>query len=602
MRLRRLLLISTLLAGATFAASDIPDPATLPEKQSHGDSAATYPAEAARRLLAGKALLDQGDVEKARQEFAQALKADDLQPMVYFYQAVVAYRLGDYPRALERANEGSGVLRDNEINGGSTPELAAQQARFAELEKAIEAKLATTGGKAGENPLKKKQDFEAALNEGDEAYSKGLLAKAAAAYARAFRADPTQGEIGLRAASLFADRLKNPLDAAILWQQVLAAGEPHATTARAELQSHHDALAAVLAGGLQRVRSGNQNRSTVNGLPMLIDPTEALRLAEAFPESTELQVEIAARYAWPGLIDDILAHLQAASRLGLTPDEFLARKEFVDYLERVGEKDAGAQRLSAFVRDAYGEETLGVVRTELKRRAEETARLAREKAEKERQARVAKELKELTAWRDGERSKTMQEMNRLLVARDDIAVEMAETRPGKKAAPRFTNARTTSFSLRSSGGYWLGHSLRYVLYRPKGAQTSYEDARIQIRSFASLRQVEWWPSSWEYFPARLPRGSASVSFLPASAAQRELSKGVSLTFGNPADVHAEYTSTAGASQESTTRVENSASFVSIQALLTDDEAMRLKQLFEQLAKLDAAGNDAEKLRRLRAAN
>src|SRR6187431_48838 len=120
-----------------------------------------------------------------------------------------------------------------------------QLQRFKELADTIQAKQESVKALGPQvDPAKKKQEFDDSLRAGDEAYGKGLLAKAAAAYAKAFRADPTQGEIGLRAAMLYGDRLKNLTEAAVLWQQVLAAGEPHATTARAELQSHREALDA----------------------------------------------------------------------------------------------------------------------------------------------------------------------------------------------------------------------------------------------------------------------------------------------------------------------------------------------------------------------
>ena len=54
-----LLLFSlALLAAPAIAADDTPDPANLPEVERKGDSPAEHPAEMARRLRAGKALLE----------------------------------------------------------------------------------------------------------------------------------------------------------------------------------------------------------------------------------------------------------------------------------------------------------------------------------------------------------------------------------------------------------------------------------------------------------------------------------------------------------------------------------------------------------------
>jgi tetratricopeptide (TPR) repeat protein len=600
MRLLPLLFALILLVPSARAAD--PDPAKLPEKVDMGNNHWRYPAEAARRIQAGKTLLDAGNLDGAKEEFDKAEKADWDQPSVYFYQAVVAYRQGDYERAANRAKEGSGVVFDHVAHGDNTAEDQADSKRFDELTQAIADKAKTVASES--TATRKRAEYDAALKEGDEAYSQGLLAKAAAAYAKAFRADRTQGEIGLRAAGLYADRLKNFLDAGILWQQVIAAGEPHATTARTEVQTHHDALDAVLTAGLERVRSGNQNHSTANGRPMLADPTEALRLAEAFPDSTELQVAIAIRYVWPGRIDDILAHLQAAVRLGLTPDEFLANKEFVEYLVRVGDQDAGARRFLAFVGDAYGDDTLGKIRTEVKRRADEIARLAREKAEKEQQEKTAKEFNELTRWRDARRNETLNAVNQLISARNGTEVEMVPANPtGKKRTERRTMLRYTSVSF-EGGKYVFKFWQRATTIRLSTGSVSptATEYLVSLPSLGSLSGVAVWPSSWESQLKRIGGADSTIYNLPADAGHRALCKELLLTFNGSPNIYRQTTVTYEyPTVDGSTGYNDSTSsdgVIEIPAMLTDEEAARAKSLLEKLGRLDAARTVGQ-LRQLR---
>lgn len=599
-RLLPLLLALTVLAQPAFAI-DIPDPASLPEKKLNGDSDPTYPAECARRLLAGKAFLDSGDLEKAQAEFAAATKADESEPWVYFYRAVVAYRLADYPEALRLANSGIGGVNDVFAYGDPTDETKAQLARFTELRDAIQVKLDATGGRAGENPLKKKQEFADALKEGDDAYAKGLLAKAAAAYAKAFRADPTQGEIGLRAATLYADRLKNLLEAARLWQQVLAAGEPHATAARAELQSHRDALDKLLRSELAELHNWIVGLVLyVNGVRTNKDPAEALRLAEAFPESVELQVELALLYAGNDNIEETVAHLQSAARLGLSADDFLARKEFIQSFTRISLDSAKGRPLAEFVRDAYGDDTLGKIRTELKRRAdevarqtEETKRRAREQVEKERKARLAAELKELSAWREEQRNKTIAEANDLLSARSEIEVGYVDAKTGKKRSSNLNKVKFGTSFYRTPEGYELRGGLKTLYYRKNGlldnivgfVETNKIPSFARFRE-ATIRTSHWWSEIY-----------STNQWLP-EAGYRPLCNTIILQFG------------AGILQRSVTRQVDddftqepdlvNQSSIELALLLAPEELPRLQQAFARLAELDAVGNDLEKLRQLRA--
>lgn len=573
-----LFLALTAFALRAFAIAEPASPAALPEKLLHGDSDPSYPAEGARRLEAGKALLEQGDLAGAQEEFNKAEVADSYEAMVYFYQAVAFYRQGNYERALRCAETGEGVVRDD-LNYGSPPRADSPERlqRFKELQDLIKQKAAAVA----------KGDPDTFIREGDEAYGKGLQAKAAAAYAKAFRADPTRGETGLKAASLYADRLKNLLEAAILWQEVIAAGEPHATAGRVEVQSHRDALDALFREGFNQRDQWRQNQ----------EPSAALRLAQAFPESTELQIELAVLSARRGKVADMINHLQAASRLGMSADDFLAQVDFIDYLAKNGGVDAAvSQPLVTFVRDAYGEQPITAIRTELKRRTDETARLAREKAEKERQARLAAERKELTTWRNVQWLQAVQEVNSLISAHNNLEIEMALVTPGKKKQ-RTRSAITRFNSFAAEGGsyrfkLWYRNTVVW-LANGVASPTAHEEL-ISLPSFAPLREITVSPSPW------LP---LSTSVQPADPGTRALAREVSLVFNSPARIHRNQTMTYEYETEDGTtgytNEYNTDTSVVIHALLQDGEVARLRALFQQLAQLDAAGSDLEKLRQLR---
>lgn len=578
-RLTLLLFALALLSAAL--ADDIPDPDTLPEKVQKGDMDPEYPAEMARRLRDGKAFLENGELEKAQEELARAEKAA-LHQMVYFYQAVVAYRLGDYPRALQRANEGLGVLSDIRSYGDPTPETAAQEQRFGELRDAIQAKLDATGGKAGPDPRRVRQEFEAAEQEANEAFAQGLPAKAANAYARAFRLDPTRGELGLRAATLYADRLNNPLEAARLWQQVLAGGEPHASAARLELQSHRDVLDGVLQAGLaKRQRWRGQG------------PAEALQLAEAFPESTDLQVEIALIHAFKGQVDAMIEHLQAASRLGMGLDEFRAQRDFLNFFEVSGVDTPAGRRLASFLRDAYGDETImATLRTEVKRRADERVRLEREKAEKERQARIAAEFKELDAWRSAERRKVVAEAGQLLNRHNGIEVEVLYLPPPvtkSQSKPRNLATNSTQFSW-DGRVYDLHWELNNRSVRRNGAVNGYDRSeRYTFASTASFAAINVKPSTWLQLYVD---GDFQVV-----EPYRALCRLVEISFRN--QVVRQQTDWHDLGNDPSPRRTATTSTATINVMLTDAEVARLQWLFARLSQLDGAGDNVGKLRQLR---
>lgn len=606
-------------AKAKLLADGLPDPAALPEKIQAGDMPAVHPREAAARLRAGKALLDQGAAAKALEEFNKAAELDEYQFLACFYQAVAAYRIGDYSAALRSAKRGLELIdAEAENHGANAPEIVTQRKRFQELETAIEAKAKAKAAPSTPAATGKKDDYESALKEGDDAFAKGLIAKAAAAYARAYRADPRQGEIGLRAASLYADRLKNLLEAARLWQQVVAGGEPHATTARAELQSHREALDGLLQTELAKLHSWIADTvSYANGKLMGRNPAEPLQLAEAFPESMELQVELALLYIGNDDVAAAVTHLETAARLGFGPDEFLARKEFTnpfglrkpsrqhplpagsppdDDEDRITLLSPKGAPLAQFVRDAYGEETLNKIRAELKRRADEAARAASERAEKARQAKLAQEQKELSAWRDGERSRVVAEANSLITALNNVEVAIVAVQPVKKV--RYRNSVTPFNELSLQGSTYTfrlwDRSTSVFLSTGSVAPTVREQV-ITVPSFAGMRSVTVEPVS--YWWHHDPQYST-----PADPSYRTLVRTVVLNFNRSFRVRETIDLEFEPADDSAKHYDNESETWSISflALLRSDaDIARLKQLFTRLAELDAAGSDLKKLRALR---
>lgn len=573
-RLLSCLLTLAILTQPMRAAETTPAP--LPETRSHGDSPPSYPAECARRIEAGKRLLDSGDLKGAWREFDLAERAESAEPMSYFYRAVIAYRQGDYPVALKMADVGRDIANENVYRADKPvdADLTATALRLTELYDTIKAKADANPGQGNAVAL---------LRSADEAYANGLLAKAASAYAEAFRADPTQGEVGLKAATLFADRLKNPLEAARLWQQVLAAGEPHATVARAELQSRRDVLDAVLREGLAK-RDQWHNRG--------VDVTEPLSLAEAFPESTDLQVELAVLFFRKGSVESMVKHLQSASRLGLSADDFLARRDIVDFLQQTGglEKTGVGKALATFVRDAYGEEALTTIRTELKRRSDEIARLAREKTEKERLARLAKELRELNTWRHTERMKAVHEVNALLSSRNGIEVPTARVTPDKHDRSRSSRTRANSFAY-ENGQYVLRSDNTIAIYYANGRiTTSGETETSTFTSVGTFAGLTARPSNWLDV-------TTETAFQPA-AGFRQLCQLLSFTFSSGVIsrrvVWRDYNGAATSHLDTANQPH-----ILLQAMVTEPEILRFRQLFLRLAQLDQAGDNLVKLRQLR---
>jgi len=146
----------------------------------------------------------------------QAITSSPEKYKAYYYKAAALYsnnELDDAEKALAQALE-----------------------RAADEEKLIVGKL----GKA----IAYKRASLAAIKQGNDAMADGLVAKAGAAYRSAWLAGRLDPELGLKAASLLADRLAQPIDAAITYREVIDTypDSPAAQTAADELAKLRPAL------------------------------------------------------------------------------------------------------------------------------------------------------------------------------------------------------------------------------------------------------------------------------------------------------------------------------------------------------------------------
>src|SRR5690349_10224397 len=134
--------------------------------------AATSTANENAALGRGKKLLDESKPDAALLEFQTATQADPAHFEGYFYSAVASYRLGNLAAAEEFAKLALSKAPDGD------------KGRVQEM-------LTVIG---------EKQSYERLEIEGDEALAKGLRAKAAESYRKAYLLFPKDGRLGLKAA------------------------------------------------------------------------------------------------------------------------------------------------------------------------------------------------------------------------------------------------------------------------------------------------------------------------------------------------------------------------------------------------------------------
>ncbi|HEX2862391.1 MAG TPA: hypothetical protein VHN79_12160 [Lacunisphaera sp.] len=414
---------------------------------SAADAADAYP----RALAAGKAQLDAGQLADALRDFQQAVQADGTQYEGYFYLAVASFRLGDHAAAEEYAGAA--------LNAAT----GADQTRANELLTAI----------------RKAKEVEELAQQADGALDQGLIAKAADLYARAFELAPDRGDLGLKGATLYANRLNRLLEAATLYHGAVASGDAAAaTTAGAELGALHDRLSALY-------------RKELPDAVAREDRTKLAWLRKAFPQESQPSFEIAAGFAKDGDGKWAVHWLREAVKRGSGYADIQARVAFLD----LWEKDS--PELKSFLGDAFGQDAVDDMNRRLRSRQAKQAeekRIAAQKAEAERIAREAvlrkhQQEKELADRENASRPLRAQ-LRRPVVEQLKL---LLETKPkqqiGEKRKGYYTSVAhdfNASFALHGDD-YVLAHKQVEHGWGPKGRNGVTENVRTYI--LASLEQL-----------------------------------------------------------------------------------------------------------------
>lgn len=271
-------------------------------------------------ISTGIALLEKRDLEKALTTFQDTVKADPARYDGYFYSAVASYRLGNLSAAEEYAKIALEKAADSE-----KPRVEETLAIFAQ-----------------------KRESERLEREGDEALAKGLRAKAADSYRKAYLLYPTDGMLGLKAASLYADTLKRLLDALVLWQNVITNADAESVAAaRNEVSQRQAAVDELYKQQLARLK-GPERKKAQDILAVMV---------QAFPDRPQVQVELAAAYCSAKDIAKAIEHLSRASALGADVSTIQFREAFI-----YKACDEEAVDFHTFITDAFGAETLEVMR------------------------------------------------------------------------------------------------------------------------------------------------------------------------------------------------------------------------------------------------
>jgi hypothetical protein len=242
--------------------------------------------------------------------------------------------------------------------------------------------LAPASGRAAVEKLrdavKARKDEAAAEQAASAALAEGLFGKAAPAYERAWLSGRTRPDLGLKAADLYANRLKSPIDAGRVLRQVIAAtpGRPEAELAQTELQKVAPALRTIAQEHVAVARDNSGEEAL-----------RRLALAEAAdPDLSDIFIQRARIAGGGSNVEAMRGALKDLARLNLaTPDVLGNLADMPRWLER--------PEMAAYLEDLIGRsqvETVGkvlAVKAEERRKADEDRRVADE-------ARRAKELKE----------------------------------------------------------------------------------------------------------------------------------------------------------------------------------------------------------------
>jgi formylglycine-generating enzyme required for sulfatase activity len=216
--------------------------------------------------------------------------------------------------------------------------------------------------------ITKRRTFAAQVQAADQALNDGLIAKAAAAYTKAWEAVPESQDIGLKAAQLWSERLGNHVAAAPILSAIVASPtDPQVVPKATEMLQR---LQPLLRGAFDEQLQNGQ-RLLAQG--QLDDALKALRLAAlAQPDRQEPHLHLARIYAkrndWPSTRNE-LSQMLKKGRVSIS--DISSYPEF-DSLSREA-------RFLAFIGDALGEDAAKAFEASLRSRAAMTAYAERAK-------------------------------------------------------------------------------------------------------------------------------------------------------------------------------------------------------------------------------
>lgn len=384
-------------------------------------------------ITQARILLEGGGVENALTASNEAVKLNPAGFKGHYYVAMALMSLGRFDEA----------------------QAAAAQALT----------LAPESGRAAVEKLrdsvKARKDEAVAEQAASAALAEGLFGKAAPAYERAWLAGRARPDLGLKAADLYTNRLKSPVDAGRVLRQVVAAmsGRPEADLAQTELQKIAPVLRGIAQDHVGAARSSSGD--------------EALRrLAQAEaadPDFADVFIQRARVIADGSNVDAMRSALKDLARLDqATPDVLGNLPDMPRWLER--------PEIGTYLEDLIGRpqfESVGKVlaaKAEERRAADEAVRLQKWKEEQHR-LEEEERLRRIEAEMEAKKAKEVPECQKLvetMARRRESYEEAAAKLAGYKSKLKELNQQIAEMKAEKqrnpNGISFLG---LYELERPK---------------------------------------------------------------------------------------------------------------------------------------
>jgi tetratricopeptide (TPR) repeat protein len=229
----------------------------------------------------------------------------------------------------------------------------AMLGRFAESADAVEEALVTANSEGAKSTVRWYLDTIKAertkrsrivAGKGDAALEAGLVAEAADHFRKAYLIFPDENRLaGLKAASLYIEKLNRPLDAAKLWKEI----------AQSPAQSEKKEAQEMLQRYAVRIDQASQQALAAP------TPESLAALIEAYPDRADLELTLAALHAAARNVSQTIEHLSEAVNKGATLSGILEKQEFRKLL--VGsDRDAAFE---TFLKDSFGSDVVQRMKT-----------------------------------------------------------------------------------------------------------------------------------------------------------------------------------------------------------------------------------------------